>query len=134
MCKSHLARLGFFFPEEIVPYVAVDLVSVGGGEFRILPHHHLELEPRILVSVQIRTGNDHMGTREEASYGRLKMMPIDKPLLGRWGLFPLPLTLGLKKHGEVIDGISGPSFSEAWQLPRWSLGALNITLEAQLHR
>lgn len=33
-----------FLSEESVSYVAVDLVSVGRGEFRILLHHHLDPE------------------------------------------------------------------------------------------
>ena len=35
--------------QEIVLYVAVDLVSVGGSEFKIMLHRHLELELQIIL-------------------------------------------------------------------------------------
>lgn len=46
---GEVAQLVFGFPsEETVPYVALDLVSMGGGEFRILLCHHLEAEPWVV--------------------------------------------------------------------------------------
>lgn len=52
ICKSHSASFKLFFSEEIVPYITVDSEFVGGGEFRIPLHGHLELEPHILVFVK----------------------------------------------------------------------------------
>lgn len=44
MWRSQSASLGFFFfPEELIPYTAVDFsVSVGGTEFKTFRQHHLE--------------------------------------------------------------------------------------------
>ena len=44
-----IAQLVFgFSSEEIVPYVAADLVSMGGGEFSIFLCRHPELEPYVV--------------------------------------------------------------------------------------
>lgn len=45
MCRICSASFQGFFSEEIAPYVAVDSVSLGGGELRIFLCHHLEVEP-----------------------------------------------------------------------------------------
>lgn len=45
MCRSCSARPKFF-AEETAPYVAVDSVSVGGGEFKILLVAILSPNPR----------------------------------------------------------------------------------------
>lgn len=46
MSKSHLASfwIYFFSPEQIVLPIAVDSVSMEGGEFRLFLYYHLELE------------------------------------------------------------------------------------------
>ena len=57
MCRSFSAMrlcvcvciILFSSLQEIVLYVAVDLVSVGGSEFKIMLHRHLELELQIIL-------------------------------------------------------------------------------------
>lgn len=48
-----------FLSEEFVSFVAADLVSLGGGEFRILLHHHFDPEPGKLMFNVIKTQSSY---------------------------------------------------------------------------
>ena len=76
---------------------------MGESEFMMSLYHHLELEPAVLVLMEglgVCEGRMTLTWEPEKRLAAGQCKCFDKLPLGRWGVFPLPLTLGLTNMGR----------------------------------